>query len=74
MGFGNAGGMRNALGEPVQAQGNRLAVCEGEIKRGMLLTITGADAKAALTDESEQKQADGENAEQLALQTEENDK
>ena len=40
----------------------------------MLLTITEADAKAALTDESEQKQADGENAEQLALQTEENDK
>ena len=58
----------------MQAQANRLAVCEDEITRDMLLTITEADAKAALTDESEQKQADGENAEQLALQTEENNK
>ena len=74
MDFGNARGMRNTLEKLVQAQANRLAVCEGEITRDMLLTITEADAKAALTDESEQKQADGENAEQLALQTEENNK
>ena len=74
MDFGNARGMRNTLEKLVQAQANRLAVCENEITRDMLLTITEADAKAALTDESEQKQADGENAEQLALQTEENDK
>ena len=74
MDFGNARGMRNTLEKLVQAQANRLAVCEDEITRDMLLTITEADAKAALTDESEQKQADGENAEQLALQTEENNK
>ena len=74
MDFGNARGMRNTLEKLVQAQANRLAVCEGEITRDMLLAITEADAKAALTDESEQKQADGESAEQLALQAEENDK
>lgn len=50
----------------MQAQANRLAVCEGEITREMLEEITGADAKTALVGEEEQKQADSENVAQLA--------
>lgn len=64
--FGNARGMRNTLEKLVQAQANRLAVCEGEITREMLEEITGADAKTALVGEEEQKQADSENVAQLA--------
>ena len=66
MDFGNARGMRNTLEKLVQAQANRLAVCEGEITREMLEEITGADAKTALVGEEEQKQADSENVAQLA--------
>ena len=66
MDFGNARGMRNTLEKLVQAQANRLAVCEGEITREMLEEITEADAKTALVGEEEQKQADSENVAQLA--------
>ena len=66
MDFGNARGMRNTLEKLVQAQANRLAVCEGEITREMLEEITGEDAKTALVGEEEQKQADSENVAQLA--------
>ena len=65
MDFGNARGMRNTLEKLVQAQANRLAVCNSEITREMLEEITEADAKTALVGEEEQKQADSENAAQL---------
>ena len=66
MDFGNARGMRNTLEKLVQAQANRLAVCDGEITRDILEEITEADAKTALVGEEEQKQADSENVAQLA--------
>ena len=69
MDFGNARGMRNTLEKLVQEQANRLAVCEGEITREMLQLITEADAKAALCEQAEQQESDGQ-AEQAAQQQE----
>ena len=60
MDFGNARGMRNTLEKLVQEQANRLAATEGEITREMLQQITAADARAALCEQEEQQESDGQ--------------
>ena len=55
--FGNARGMRNTLEKLVQTQANRLAEAIGEITREMLCEITEQDAKAAVSGEDAEQEA-----------------